>query len=94
MEKFYVIQYNERCGDFLVLEGPFSSVEQAKAKRYLSGDLIVDENYTPVLDQNWLWAWEIEREDSYAKRMINLAKSGKFYLAQKRYRRKPSHLPL
>lgn len=45
-----------------------SSLEEARKKRFISGDLVFDEQGQIVQDKTWLWDWE--KPVSYASRCI------------------------
>lgn len=80
---YSVIYRNDFTGNFSVLAGPFSTLEEAIPHRKVNGDLIVDQDYKPVQSYEWLFSWEKECEEptssiwqyhnsksSYAKCMI------------------------
>lgn len=52
-----------------IIDGPFSTVEEAAARRKLSGDLVIDENKNIDVTDAWLFPWERENPFVYARRM-------------------------
>lgn len=53
------------------LVGKATTLEEARDKRCMSGDLVVHAGtHRIVKSQKWLWDWEQKNSDSYAQRAI------------------------
>lgn len=78
MRTYFVIYRNDIHYQFTVCAGPFATVGEASAARDTSGDLVVDQTYMPVIDDDWLWPWEKVAVSCYAQRMIASARAGLF----------------
>ena len=46
------------------------TLEEAGRKRAVSGDLVVDSNNRVVQDESWLFDWEKQQPDCYARRAM------------------------
>lgn len=58
--------------------GTCNTLEEAKALRAVSGDLVVDALTGDIVtDTGWLWDWELQDEASYAQRAIKWQKRRK-----------------
>lgn len=62
-------QIRHGCGPTSLLMGKATSLEDAKAKRVVSGDLVFLDGKV-CSDPSWLWDWEKADPDSYAKRCL------------------------
>lgn len=57
-------------GNVLIASG-ISSLEEAREKRVCSGDLVVDSTTKKIVtDLAWLWDWEKDRVNCYARSAI------------------------
>jgi len=58
--------------DFSTIARGFRSLEEAKAAREMSGDLVVESvTDSIVTDKSWLWDWEMNDPTSYAHKAID-----------------------
>lgn len=74
MNYYFVIYRNDIHYDYIVQAGPFGSIEAARDARKLSGDVVTDDNFTPITSEEWLWEWERDVPDCYARQAIRQAK--------------------
>lgn len=69
----YQIWYPAHNGTNKPFEQRYETLDAAKAKRAVSGDLVVFAGTTNVVpDYSWLWNWEIE-DQAYAFRAVRTA---------------------
>jgi len=57
--RVYINDKNWPYGYFKVL-GTYETLEEAKAARDVSGDVVVDDEGSIVTDRGWLFDWELE----------------------------------
>lgn len=69
--------YNETVGYYVVTDGPFTTPSEAAPKRIVNGELVVD-IHTGVVssDDSWLFPWEREDEETYARKNQGKKKKG------------------
>lgn len=71
--KYYIKHYRWYSGrgdTDCVLIGMADTLEEAKEKREVSGDLVVDRDGYIVPDKAWLWDYERDDVNSYAHKAI------------------------
>jgi hypothetical protein len=55
---------------YQVVAAGLETLQEAKSKRVISGDVVVHHGTTVVVkDPSWLWDWERDNPQSYAYRM-------------------------
>ena len=69
---YYVIHPRslKDLSDCVVLSGPHISLVQAKEHRAVSGDLVINSVGDVVQNTFWLWNWEKDDPQSYARRSL------------------------
>ena len=56
--------------DFVLVAKDLTSLEEARDRRVVSGDLVVDGKGKVVKDEGWLFDWERANPNCYARRAM------------------------
>jgi hypothetical protein len=74
----YEVRYYQDWSSRYVVIATCASIDEARSRRQLSGDLIVDvASDKVVLDPSWLWDWECDNHASYAYQQLGHHRPGK-----------------
>ncbi len=77
MSNRYEIRYYQDLTGRYVLLATCASLEEARALRIVSGDLVVDGTTDVVVaDPQWLWDWERCDPNAYARRQLGKHRPG------------------
>lgn len=73
----YEIRYYNDEANYYVLVATCAELDEARALRGMSGDLVVDAATNVVAaDPRWLWDWEKTAPDSYARHNLGRHRPG------------------
>ena len=64
-------RFENSYDDFIICRSNLTSLEEAKEKREVSGDLVVLHGTNRIVTSHeWLFNWEKDIDDCYARRVI------------------------
>lgn len=73
----YEIRYYQDWSNRYILHATCSTLDEARALRAVSGDLVVDAATDVVVaDPSWLWDWEKTDDSSYSRKNLGRHRPG------------------
>jgi hypothetical protein len=67
---YHIINAN-RHGEYVII-ADVCTLEEAAARRLVSGDLVVDSDFKIVRNPVWLFDWELADPECYARRIMKV----------------------